>query len=108
MRRIEIVTPLAVGVILGLSAGIVTGMMAGLAGMAIGLGAGALAGLVVGKAIRRDEELRAARSRELDGIIGVTQGDLGAAPVAMPHAVEPAAHLGWASECLTPPPALAG
>jgi hypothetical protein len=109
--RIDIATPLGVGLGLGLSAGLVTGMMAGLPGLLVGLGAGTLTGMAIARAMRRDEERTAARTRELDGIIGVTDGDLGAAPVRMPEApaaAESAARMAWAAEWLTPPPPVAG
>jgi hypothetical protein len=109
--RIDIATPLGVGLGLGLSAGLVTGMMAGLPGLLVGLAAGTLTGMALARAMRRDDERRAARTRELDGIIGVTQGDLGAAPVRMPESIpaaaESAARMAWAAEWLTPPPPVA-
>jgi hypothetical protein len=108
MTRIDLATPFGVGAILGISAGIVTGMMAGVAGAVVGLGVGALAGAVAGMTMHRDEERRAARSRELDEIIGVAGGELGAAPVPMPRETDESPIAAWAAEWLTPPPPVAG
>ena len=108
MTRIELATPFGVGAILGISSGIVTGMMAGLVGAVVGLGVGALAGAAVGLAMHRDEERYAARSRELDEIIGVAGGELGAAPVSMPRATDESSSSTWGAEWLTPPPPIAG
>ena len=82
MTRIEMATPVGVGVVLGLSAGVLLGMVAGIAGVVLGLAAGAVAGFLAGAAMHRDEGRRAARVRELDEIIGVAGGDMGAAPVS--------------------------
>lgn len=117
MTRIELAAPVGVGAFLGLAAGVITGQMAGAAGVVVGVAAGALAGAVAGVAMHRDENRRAARSRELDEIIGVAGGELGAAPVAMTTATDddeeasaapqslPAAQ--WLAEWLTPPPPVA-
>jgi hypothetical protein len=106
MTRIEMATPVGVGVVLGLAAGVLLGMVAGLAGVFLGLAAGAGAGFLAGAAMHRDEGHRAARVRELDAIIGVTGGDLGAAPVSMPP--PEASPSEWMAEWLTPPPPVAG
>ena len=106
MTRIEMATPIGVGVVLGLAAGVLLGMVAGVAGVMLGLAAGAGAGLLAGAAMHRDEGHRAARARELDAIIGVAGGDMGAAPVSMPPPEPPPAE--WMSEWLTPPPPVAG
>jgi uncharacterized protein (DUF58 family) len=105
MTRIEMATPIGVGVTLGLSAGVLLGMVAGIAGVLLGLMAGAVAGFLAGAAMHRDEGRRAARVRELDEIIGVAGGDMGAAPVSIPPEPSPA---DWMAEWLTPPPPVAG
>jgi hypothetical protein len=105
MTRIEMATPIGVGVTLGLSAGILLGMVAGIAGVVLGLAAGAVAGFLAGRTMHRDEGYREARVRELDAIIGVGGGDMGAAPVSMPPEPTPA---DWMAEWLTPPPPVAG
>ena len=116
MTRIELATPMGVGAILGISAGIVMGIMAGVTGGIIGLCVGGVAGVIAGTAMLRDEGHKAARSRELDAIIGVHGGDIGAAPVSMPppaledEALEEdaGARERWLAEWLTPPPPVAG
>jgi len=105
MTRIEIATPVGVGLVLGLSAGVLLGMVAGIAGVILGLPVGMIAGFLAGSAMHRDEGHRAARVRELDEIIGVAGGDMGAAPVSIPPEPAPA---DWMAEWLTPPPPVAG
>jgi hypothetical protein len=105
MTRIEMATPIGVGVTLGLSAGVLLGMVAGIAGVVLGLAIGAIAGFLAGAAMHRDEGRRALRVRELDEIIGVAGGDMGANPVSIPPEPMPA---DWMSEWLTPPPPVAG
>lgn len=107
MTRIELAAPLGVGVGLGLSTGIVTGMMAGPVGLILGIAIGGAAGFFAGAAMFRDARRREARNRELDAIIGVSEGDLGAAPVAMPREERESA-TAWVAEWLTPPPPVAG
>ena len=109
MTRIDLVAPLGVGLGLGLSTGIVTGMMGGPVGLVLGIAFGGVAGFFAGAAMFRDARRREARNRELDAIIGVSEGDIGAAPVAMPapEAGEPSS-TAWISEWLTPPPPVAG
>ncbi|HTQ43648.1 MAG TPA: hypothetical protein VMI75_12885, partial [Polyangiaceae bacterium] len=108
--RIDLAAPLGVGLGLGLSTGIVTGMMGGPVGLVLGIAIGGIAGFFAGAAMFRDARRREARNRELDAIIGVSEGDLGAAPVAMPQ--EPEAgespSTAWVAEWLTPPPPVAG
>jgi hypothetical protein len=106
--RIELATPLGVGAFLGLSAGVVLGIMAGPIGAILAVAGGTVAGLVAGLAMHRDDSRRAARSRELDDIIGVTEGNLGAAPVSMPPPRDDTAANAWMAEWLTPPPPVAG
>ncbi|MGH7293442.1 MAG: hypothetical protein ACRELB_00845 [Polyangiaceae bacterium] len=109
MTRIELATPLCVGTILGLSAGILLGAAAGVLGVFVGLALGAAAGVFAGTAMHHDAGRRAARSRELDEIIGVAGGDLGAGPITMPTPQDAAATpSAWMAEWLTPPPPVAG
>ncbi len=112
MARIELATPLGIGAILGISAGIVTGLMGGPVGALVGLCAGAVAGAVAGTALHRDESVRSARSRELDEEIGITRGDIGAAPVSIPPPADEGdradARERWLAEWLTPPPPVVG
>jgi hypothetical protein len=108
MTRIELAAPLGVGVGLGLTTGIVTGMMAGPVGLALGIVLGGCAGFFAGAAMFRDARRRDARTRELDAIIGVSEGDLGAAPVAMPREPGESSAKAWVAEWLTPPPPVVG
>lgn len=108
MTRIELATPLGVGTLLGISAGLFLGMEAGWIGAVAGLLAGGAAGVLAGAAMHHDEDRRAARGRELDAIIGVDGGDLGAAPVAIPRAIEEPSTDQWMAEWMTPPPPVAG
>jgi len=84
------------------------GIMAGPVGAVLAVAGGTIAGLCAGLAMHRDDTRRAARSRELDDIIGVTEGDLGAAPVSMPAQPDDTAAKAWMAEWLTPPPPVAG
>lgn len=108
MTRIELAAPLGVGVGLGLSTGIVTGMMGGPVGLVLGTAIGGIAGFFAGAAMFREARRRDARNRELDAIIGVCGGDLGAAPVAMPRDPAEGSADAWLSEWLTPPPPVVG
>ena len=83
------------------------GIMGGPGVAVLGVVAGTAAGLVAGLAMHRDDKRLAARARELDDIIGVTEGDLGAAPVSMPPSAEEASDRAWIAEWLTPPPPVA-
>jgi hypothetical protein len=108
MTRIELAAPLGVGLGLGLSTGIVTGIMGGPVGLLLGIAIGGIAGFFAGAAMLRDARRREARNRELDAIIGVSEGDIGAAPVAMPHEPHDSSAKAWVAEWLTPPPPVAG
>jgi hypothetical protein len=113
MTRIELATPLGVGALLGISAGVLLGLVAGWIGAIVGFAVGGAAGLLAGTAMHRDEGRRAARGRELDAIIGVDGGDLGAAPVSMPppepdDAPKEPSPAQWMAEWMTPPPPVAG
>lgn len=101
-----------------LEAGVVVGALTGLCvgamvsplsvGMLTGLGLGVVVGAAAGIAMHRDDQRGARRGRQLDDIIGVTQGSLGAPPGSIPpgdlsgDASDDVA--AWASEWLTPPP----
>lgn len=108
---IELAVPLGIGAILGFSVGVVMGIVAGPLGAVVGVATGTGFGLVAGLAMHRDEKRRAARSRYLDRVIGVEEGDLGAAPVAIPRpsdASDEPSRAAWVAEWLTPPPPVAG
>lgn len=94
------------GVACGLVAGLAAGAMVGpadvglLVGGTLGLAVGAAAGIV----LEREDKRGAARHKELDAIIGVTAGDLGAPPGSIPPGpLDGDAPREW-GDWLTPPP----
>jgi hypothetical protein len=91
------------GLLAGLAAGAVVGPA--VAGMLVGAALGAVVGAVAGLAIHREDERRLARHAELDEIIGVSGGDLGAPPGSIPPGPLDDERPGeWGAEWLTPPP----
>jgi len=74
-RRIE---HEAEGAASGAVVGAVVGSAAGPAGVAAGAVLGGIAGALAGAVLDQDASERAARTRELDAMIGVSGGDLGA------------------------------
>jgi hypothetical protein len=75
--------------------------------MLVGLVLGATVGVIAGSVLGNEERRRDARSRELDEIIGVTSGDLGAAPVRpslTPGDDPELSYEPWGADLLTPPP----
>ena len=96
------------GVVAGLAGGAIVGPLGLLLGLGLGIGIGAAAGLV----IDREDEKHGERTRELDAIIGITEGSLGAGPVSLvppapesdaPESTETERET-WLAEWLTPPP----
>jgi hypothetical protein len=77
------------GATAGMLTGAVVGAAAGPPGIVAGAVLGAAAGTVAGAALDADARARDARSRELDAVIGVTGGSLGA-----PNLVHPPAEVG--------------
>jgi hypothetical protein len=108
MTRIELATPLSVGTILGLSAGILLGIAAGFLGVLAGIAIGAAAGVLAGAAMHHADSRTAERGRELDEIIGVAGGSIGAAPVTIPPPADEPPASAWMAEWLTPPPPVTG
>lgn len=116
MKTIGRVAQLPLLVKAGFAVGLVTGGGVGwmanppLVGACFGALLGAVAGIVAGIAMQREDERGTERGRELDDIIGVTQGSLGAPPGSIrPGDLrrDPADSLAlqsWAHEWLTPPP----
>jgi hypothetical protein len=89
----------------GLASGLAVGAMTPSPGMALGLVLGLCAGAAAGAAVHKDERRRDARDRELDDIIGVTKGSLGAPPDSLRAPPDEAiAARAWLDEWLTPPP----
>jgi phage tail tape-measure protein len=74
-RRIE---HEAEGAASGAIVGAVVGAAAGPAGVAAGVVIGSIAGALAGAVLDRDASEEAARTRELDAAIGVTEGSVGA------------------------------
>jgi len=62
----------------GALAGAVVGAGAGPPGMLTGAVLGGVAGAITGAAVDNESKSQAARTRELDAVIGVSEGDLGA------------------------------
>jgi hypothetical protein len=102
------------GCMSGLVAGIALGAFTGPIGMTFGILLGMAVGLIAGYTLADDVESRAQRTKELDKIIGITQGSMGAGPVSLvPQAIEDAdadeepvysTKEAWLAEWLTPPP----
>jgi hypothetical protein len=100
------------GWLIGTMSGAAVGTMATppLAGAVAGCLIGGLCGFVAGLAMHRQDTRDARRGRELDDIIGVTRGSMGAPPGSIPPGDlrrEPEEGLeleGWANQWLTPPP----
>lgn len=106
---VSVVAAMLSGVVGGFALGAVVGPVGVVTGVLLGVGVG----LVAGQVMAREEAKASARSRELDDIIGVTHGRIGAAPLP-PSLYDtedppPTSMLeDWASEWLTPPPPIAG
>jgi hypothetical protein len=77
-------------------------------GLILGLSLGATVGIVCGVVMDRDEQRTSRRTRELDDIIGVTSGSLGAPPSVPPpeydHVERERELASWVTEWMTPPP----
>ena len=90
------------GALGGASVGVMTGTPAGvLLGLVLGVGAGTVAGVVMD----RDDKRSSHRTRQLDDIIGVTNGSLGAPPSVPSRSEEDHERelRAWVTEWLTPP-----
>jgi hypothetical protein len=100
----SIAASLASGVVGGVSIGALIGPL----GVALGLGLGLAIGFAAGRVIEKEERRALKRTKELDAIIGITEGSLGAGPVSLvPSAPEGGVSeeaQTWLSEWLTPPP----
>jgi hypothetical protein len=68
----------------GMLTGAVVGAAAGPPGIVAGAVLGAAAGTVAGAALDTDARARSQRSRELDAVIGVTEGSIGAPNLVHP------------------------
>jgi hypothetical protein len=74
------------GGVAGAVAGAAVGAAAGPAGAVAGAAIGALAGALAGRALDVDAEQQAARDRQLDAELGVTEGTVGAPNLKHPPA----------------------
>jgi hypothetical protein len=106
------------GALSGVVSGIALGAITGPIGVVLGMWMGVGVGIVTGYVLSREDEKRSVRTQELDSIIGVTRGSLGAGMVANSPArarlgrgeadlEEVAAYSSkeaWLKEWLTPPP----
>ena len=100
------------GWLIGTMSGMAVGTMTTppLAGMIAGALIGGICGFVAGLAMDRQETRDVRRGKELDDIIGVTQGSIGTPPGSIPPGDlrrDPENGLeleGWANQWLTPPP----
>ncbi len=100
---VAVVTGIVTGVIGGFGVGAIVGPL----GVGLGFGLGLAAGTLAGNAMAKDDRRRARRTNELDAIIGVTEGSLGAGPVSLVparDADEAEGRVQWVAEWLTPPP----
>jgi hypothetical protein len=93
----------------GLVAGLALGLIVSApVGIVLGLSLGAIVGIICGTVMDHEDQRTSLRSRELDAIIGVTTGNLGAppsVPPAAPDGVDKTAELAiWLAEWMTPPP----
>jgi len=98
----------------GVVGGIALGAMVGPVGVAVGVMLGVAVGVAAGQVMAREDAKANARTRELDAIIGITHGRIGAAPLPPPQdddpelEVMPQSREEWAAEWLTPPPPVVG
>jgi hypothetical protein len=109
--------PIIAGALTGIVSGIAFGAFTGPVGALLGMWMGVFVGLVMGYVIARDDETQSVRTRELDAIIGITDGSMGAGKITIPSEGEDAegdapppysSKEAWLSEWLTPPPPVAG
>jgi hypothetical protein len=101
-------TALVAGALSGIIGGLAVGAIIGREGAVLGVGLGLVIGMIAGKVIEKEDRLQARRTKELDAIIGVTEGSLGAGDVPLvpsdPAPELPGGGEGWLQEWLTPPP----
>ena len=108
--------PMIAGAASGLVSGVALGAFSGPVGVVLGMWMGVGVGFVAGYVLARDHEKRAHRTQELDAIIGITKGSMGAGPLSKYPVVdisgadpEPySSKEAWLSEWLTPPPPVVG
>jgi hypothetical protein len=111
-RRVPVLVKAGAGC--GVLAGLPIGMMVSApVGIVFGLSLGASVGIMAGIVMDRDEKRSSHRTKQLDDIIGVTSGSLGAPPPSVhppPMDEEEDGRLSevelkaWVTEWMTPPP----
>src|SRR4051812_11389268 len=75
--------PIAAAVVCAIASGIALGAIVGPVGVFFGAALGAIVGLIAGHALAREEAKRIRRMRELDAIIGITNGSIGVGPITI-------------------------
>jgi hypothetical protein len=91
----------------GIASGIALGAIVGPVGIALGAALGVTVGAVAGHVLHREDAKRTRRTRELDAIIGITNGSMGVGDVAIQFTEDAPLYTtreAWAAEWLTPPP----
>ena len=106
--------PIVAGALSGVASGLVLGAFTGPIGAVLGMWVGVGVGLVSGYVLARDDQKQSVRTRELDAIIGITSGSMGAGTIVISDRAseeeEPPPYSSkeaWLSEWLTPPPPMA-
>jgi hypothetical protein len=105
-------TPMLAGAGGGFVAGIGLGSIVGLEGVIAGTVIGIAVGFIAGLVTAHDDEVTSTRTGELDAIIGITRGSMGAGPIDTSRIVEEddeepnplSTKEAWLAEWLTPPP----
>lgn len=87
----------------GIVAGIAFGAVVGPVGVAVGVGLGTLIGFVAGTIMMWEDGRATRRTRELDAIIGITEGSMGKGGAKTVPSEEVESER-WVAEWLTPPP----
>jgi hypothetical protein len=111
--------PIVVGAVGGITSGIMLGVFTGPVGTVLGMWMGVGVGLVTGYVLAEEHKSRSIRTGELDAIIGITKGSMGAGTGISipPPAIEEAegedpppysSKEAWLKEWLTPPPPVVG
>ena len=114
--------PIIAGALSGVVSGIALGAVTGPIGVVFGMWMGVGVGLVTGYVLAREDETRTVRTRELDSIIGITKGSMGAGTTTPSLAADAAdaeradeeeapaysSKEAWLKEWLTPPPPVVG
>ena len=106
--------PIAAAVLCAITSGIALGAVVGPVGVFLGALLGIAVGFIAGHVLARDEAKRSRRMRELDAIIGITNGSIGVGPITIVNVEEEddgpiySSREAWAAEWLTPPPPSVG